>query len=105
MRIGTNSLRAVFFNQPFLKDIFHPRQRVILYGKLELTSHGLQLQNPQYELLKSDSEPADPEHAADGQDDDTLHTGRIVPIYEKTGNLTTKMQRVVVLPMIVGSSV
>ena len=96
VRDRSGSLRAVFFNQPFLKDIFHPRQRVILYGKLELTSHGLQLQNPQYEILKSDSEPGDPEHTADGQDDDTLHTGRIVPIYEKTGNLTTKMQRVVV---------
>ena len=61
VRDRSGSLRAVFFNQPFLKDIFHPRQRVILYGKLELTSHGLQLQNPQYEILKSDSEPADPE--------------------------------------------
>ena len=29
-------------------------------------------------------------------DDETLHTGRIVPIYEKTGTLTTKMQRVLV---------
>ncbi len=29
-------------------------------------------------------------------DDDTLHTGRIVPIYEKTGTVTTKMQRVLV---------
>jgi ATP-dependent DNA helicase RecG len=96
VRDRTGSVRAVFFNQPFLRDIFHPRQRVILYGKLELTSHGLQLQNPQYEILKSDAEPADPEQPPDSQDDDTLHTGRIVPIYEKTGNLTTKMQRVVV---------
>jgi ATP-dependent DNA helicase RecG len=86
LRDGTGSMRAVWFNQPFLADIFHPRQRVILYGKLELTSHGLQLQNPQYEILKSDDEG----------DDETLHTGRIVPVYEKTGNLTTKMQRVLV---------
>jgi ATP-dependent DNA helicase RecG len=96
VRDRSGSVRAVFFNQPFLKDIFHPRQRVILYGKLELTSHGLQLQNPQYEILKSEVDPADPEPPPDAQDDDTLHTGRIVPIYEKTGNLTTKMQRVVV---------
>jgi ATP-dependent DNA helicase RecG len=88
LRDRTGSLRAIWFNQPFLADVFHPHQRVILYGKLELTSHGLQLQNPQYEILKSD----DP---ADG-DDETLHTGRIVPVYEKTGNLTTKMQRVLV---------
>ena len=44
----TGALRAIWFNQPFLADVFHPHQRVVLYGKLELTSHGLQLQNPQY---------------------------------------------------------
>ncbi|MGB2716648.1 MAG: ATP-dependent DNA helicase RecG [Vicinamibacterales bacterium] len=88
LRDRTGSLRAVWFNQPFLSDVFHQHQRVILYGKLELSSHGLQLQNPQYEILKS-------EDPADG-DDETLHTGRIVPVYEKTGTLTTKMQRVLV---------
>ena len=88
LRDRTGSLRAIWFNQPFLSDVFHPRQRVILFGKLELTPHGLQLQNPQYEILKT-------EEGAEG-DDETLHTGRIVPVYEKTGNLTTKMQRVLV---------
>jgi ATP-dependent DNA helicase RecG len=88
LRDRTGSLRAVWFNQPFLSDVFHPHQRVILYGKLELSSHGLQLQNPQYEILKS-------EDASEGEDE-TLHTGRIVPVYEKTGTLTTKMQRVLV---------
>jgi ATP-dependent DNA helicase RecG len=99
VRDRTGALRAIWFNQPFLADVFHPHQRVILFGKLELTSHGLQLQNPQYEILKGDGE-AEPEpgHApsAPPTDDDTLHTGRIVPVYEKTGTLTTKMQRVIV---------
>ena len=94
VRDRTGSLRAVFFNQPFLGDVFHAHQRVILYGKLELTSHGLQLQNPQYEILKqeSDEEPG----AVPEADEETLHTGRIVPVYEKTGTLTTKMQRAIV---------
>jgi ATP-dependent DNA helicase RecG len=94
VRDHTGSMRAIWFNQPFLADIFHPRQRVILFGKIELTSHGLQLQNPQYEVLRhetgGDSGPREP------AEDETLHTGRIVPVYEKTGNLTTKMQRVLV---------
>ena len=90
----TGSLRAVWFNQPFLNDVFHPHQRVILFGKLELA-----LARP------ADAEPAvrDPRDArADGDergrraDDETLHTGRIVPVYEKTGTLTTKMQRALV---------
>ena len=91
VRDPTGALRAVFFNQPFLADVFHPHQRVILYGRLELSSHGLQLQNPQYEIVKSEG---DEEEAQ--SDIDALHTGRIVPIYEKTGTLTTKMQRVLV---------
>jgi ATP-dependent DNA helicase RecG len=97
LRDRTGSMRAIWFNQPFLNDVFHQHQRVILYGKLELTSHGLQMQSPQYEVLPAGAEAAGPtddegEAAADG----TVHTGRIVPIYEKTGTLTTKMQRVLV---------
>src|SRR5688572_26871877 len=91
VRDRTGALRAVWFNQPFLADVFHPHQRVILYGKLELTSHGLQLQNPQYEVIKTEGDEED-----GASDVDALHTGRIVPIYEKTGTLTAKMQRVLV---------
>jgi ATP-dependent DNA helicase RecG len=94
VRDGTGSLRAIWFNQPFLNDVFRPHQRVILFGRLELTSHGLQLQNPQYEILRS--EQPDDEQSGDVSEDETLHTGRIVPVYEKTGTLTTKMQRVLV---------
>ncbi len=98
IRDATGSMRAVFFNQAFLNDVFHPHQRVILFGRLELTSHGLQLQNPQYEVLRgdADADSASPADAGAGADDDTLHTGRIVPVYEKTGSLTTKMQRAIV---------
>jgi ATP-dependent DNA helicase RecG len=98
VRDKTGALRAIWFNQPFLNDVFRPHQRVILFGKLELTSHGLQMQNPQYEVLPQ--ETGESGDAPDAQppvgDDDTLHTGRIVPIYEKTGTVTTKMQRVLV---------
>ena len=43
-------------------------------------SVSLQLTNPQYEIL-------------DDEDGETIHTGRIVPVYEKTGTVTPKMQR------------
>jgi ATP-dependent DNA helicase RecG len=90
LRDRTGSLRAIWFNQPFLADVFHPHQRVILYGRLELSGHGLQLQNPQYEIVKT----ADRDEEA--AEDETLHTGRIVPVYEKTGILTAKLQRTLV---------
>jgi ATP-dependent DNA helicase RecG len=78
---GTGSLRAVWMNQSYLKDIFMRGQHVVLYGPLELRgSVGLQLLNPQYEIL-------------DDEEGETIHTGRIVPVYEKTGTVTPKMQR------------
>jgi ATP-dependent DNA helicase RecG len=91
VRDATGSLRAIWFNQPFLNDIFHPHQRVILYGKLELTPHGLQMQSPQYEILPDEEGEAPHDDAPQ-----TVHTGRIVPIYEKTGQLTAKVQRALV---------
>ena len=91
LRDQTGSLRAIWFNQPFLNDVFRPHQRVILFGKLELTSHGLQMQGPQYELVGDGLEEEEAE-AVEGP----IHTGRIVPVYEKTGQLTAKMQRTLV---------
>ena len=97
VRDRTGVLRAIFFNQPFLNDVFHPHQRVILFGRLELTPHGLQMQNPQYEILKESlKQGEDGSDAGAEADDDTVHSGRIVPVYEKTGTLTTKMQRAIV---------
>ncbi|MDQ3069929.1 MAG: ATP-dependent DNA helicase RecG [Acidobacteriota bacterium] len=92
VRDGSGSIRAVFPNQTFLKDVFKPHQRVILYGSVELRpGTGLQLASPDYEILSGE---AGAESA--GEDDQTVHTGRIVPIYEKAGTLTPKMQRALV---------
>ena len=60
----------------------------ILFGKLELTSHGLQLQNPQYEILNASELTTTPRRGRASRTTTTLHTGRIVPVYEKTGTLT-----------------
>jgi ATP-dependent DNA helicase RecG len=75
------SIRATWLNQPFLRDVFTTGQRVVLFGPTEMRGHGgLQLTNPQYEIL-------------DDEDGETIHTGRIVPVYEKAGSVTAKMQR------------
>ena len=78
---ASGSLRATWLNQPFLRDVFARGQHVVLFGPVEMRGHGgLQLTNPQYEIL-------------DDEDGETIHTGRIVPVYEKTGSVTPKMQR------------
>jgi ATP-dependent DNA helicase RecG len=80
--------RVVFMNQPFLEDVFVAGQLVALFGKVEWrTPGGLQLVNPQYEVLSDDAE--DGETSAE----DGLHTGRIVPVYERVGSMGTKLLR------------
>ncbi len=87
VRDASGAIRAVFPNQAFLKDVFKPQQQVVLYGLLEYRSGGLQFTNAEYEIVKGEMvEGAE-------ADDVTVHTGRIVPIYEKIGSVTTRMQR------------
>ncbi len=78
---ASGSIRVTWLNQPFLRDVFARGQQVVLFGLAEMRGHGgLQLTNPQYELL-------------DEEDGETVHTGRIVPVYERSGTVTAKIQR------------
>ena len=59
---GSGSVRATWFNQPFLRDVFVRGQSVVLFGPAEMRgSGGLQLTNPQYEMI--DDEDAAPARA------------------------------------------
>jgi ATP-dependent DNA helicase RecG len=76
-------LKAIFFNQPFLKEVLGTGARVVLFGLVERDAMGsrlLVMRSPQYELAVED------EHGG-------IHTGRIVPVYEKLGALTVKPLR------------
>ena len=54
LRDQTGSLRAIWFNQPFLKDVFHPHQRVILYGKQATAINGLNMTLTPFTSLNKD---------------------------------------------------
>lgn len=90
---ASGALRATWLNQPYLRDVFTTGQHVVFYGLVEMRGHGgLQLTNPQYEILDDDADRA--ADAGGGRAvAETVHTGRIVPVYEKTGAVTPKMQR------------
>ena len=59
VRDDSGTLTAVFFNQRFLRDVFHRHQQVALFSKVELTGHGVQMQSPQYEILADTEERRD----------------------------------------------
>jgi ATP-dependent DNA helicase RecG len=89
---ASGQIQVVWPNQAFLKDVIRPHTHVVLYGKAEYWgSRGMQLTDPEFEVLRSpaSSEP----HTTESDDLSGIHTGRIVPVYERTGSVTTNMQR------------
>jgi ATP-dependent DNA helicase RecG len=76
---ASGAIRCTWMNQPFLADILQPHLRVVVFGEVKLDSSGLHLLNPEYELVTDDISG--------------VHTGRIVPFYEKAGSVTPNMQR------------
>ncbi len=78
----SGSVKAKFFNQPYLSQVFQRGRKVILYGipRVDDYTQGISMINPEYEILA-------------GGSDQKVHSGRIVPIYRKIGRLTTRTLR------------
>jgi ATP-dependent DNA helicase RecG len=82
---GRARLRCLWFNAAYLRDKFKPGQMIALYGKVEEDSRTRELQivQPQFELLGDASDTG--ENGAEKKAAESLEIGRIVPIYESTG--------------------
>ncbi len=81
---GTGSLQVVWFNQPYLKNFLRVGTYVTLNGKLEMSYRSLSMVSPAFEKYKQDS----------------VHTGRIVPIYSETYGITSKYLRFILKPLL-----
>ncbi len=77
-------LTAKWFHGAYLNDILSQGQKIALFGKVEFDSYsrGLSMMHPEFEILSGDEEG-----------DASLHTGRVVPIYEAAGKVTTRVLR------------
>src|SRR5205085_9923795 len=73
------------FHGGYLANVFAEGMKVTLFGKIEYDPYTAELQmlHPEFEILAGDDE--------DGES--ALHVGRVVPIYEGTGKLTTRTFR------------
>ena len=76
---ASGAIRCTWMNQAFLADVLKPHLQVVIFGDVKLDSTGLHFMNPEYELVSDDLS--------------SVHTGRVVPFYEKTGTVTPNMQR------------
>ena len=76
----TGKISVLWFNQPFLVKTLYPGRLVSLSGKVGFFNRRLCLTSPDYELISEDG-------------DETMHTGRLVPIYSETSGLSSKWIR------------
>lgn len=92
----SGSIKAVWFNQRFLLTILKKGKLVNLAGKVvETAKGGICLSHPTHELINYKEQQI----AEDGQQN-TKHTGRLVPVYPETKRLTSKAFRYLMKPLL-----
>jgi ATP-dependent DNA helicase RecG len=82
---GRTKLKCIWFHAAYLEGRFQAGQMLALYGKVEEDRDGgLQIVQPQFEIL-GDINEAGGADEAEKKAAASLEIGRIVPIYESTG--------------------
>jgi ATP-dependent DNA helicase RecG len=75
----SGTIKAIWFNQPYLAKVLEEGTSVSLSGKIEHYKKGVQISNPMYEKMDTLG--------------DLTHTGRLVPVYSETAGLTSRYIR------------
>ncbi len=78
---GSGVLHAVWYNQPYLARLLKEGRRIFLHGRVQRQSGEIQMIAPEFELID--------------EAEDTLHVGRIVPIYPSTDGLSQRVLRTI----------
>ncbi|OGH29457.1 MAG: hypothetical protein A3E40_01900, partial [Candidatus Levybacteria bacterium RIFCSPHIGHO2_12_FULL_37_9] len=73
----TGSIDVIWFNQPYLVNVIRKGENISLSGKIDWYLHKIVLQSPEYEIGSSE----------------TIHTGRLVPVYSETRGVSSKWLR------------
>lgn len=77
---GNEKMEAIWYNQPYLIRLIKPKTILSVAGKVEAYRGKPLLQVEEYEILKT-------------IDEETIHTGRIVPVYPERKGLSSKTIR------------
>ncbi len=85
----TGTIKALWFNQPFLAQSLKEDDFVCLAGKATLSKQGLYLNNPVHEKINELEENGS-----------LTHTGRIIPVYSETRGVTSRWLRYIIKPLL-----
>ena len=75
----TGTLDIIWFNQPYLINVIRKGDKISLSGKVDWYLHKLLMQTPEFEIITN------------GQN--TIHTGRLIPVYPETRGVSSKWLR------------
>jgi len=89
----TGTVKALWFNQPYLAGTFKKGAIVCLAGKLVEKKGAKYLSSPMYEKVRE---------RFDSEEDHT-HTGRMVPVYPETAGVTSRWLRYIIKPLLKNS--
>jgi ATP-dependent DNA helicase RecG len=84
----TGAIKVTWFNQSYLIKTLKKGDYITLVGKTSLGKEGMYLASPAYEKLSSEIE--------------SIHTGRIVPVYPETEGLSSRWLRYILRPVLLG---
>ncbi|MCJ7792865.1 MAG: ATP-dependent DNA helicase RecG [Candidatus Marinimicrobia bacterium] len=84
----SGEIQVIWFNQPFLIKTIMPGQEIGLSGKVDWFGRSLVLVSPEYEIFK------------EGPKKETIHTGRLVPLYHETYGISSKWLRSRIAPLV-----
>lgn len=87
----TGAIKSVWFNQPYLINQFKPGRLINISGKVVMNKGRLCFSNPAYEIVGYGEIKTAKE---------SLHTGRLVPVYPQTTGLTSRWLRFAIKPML-----
>lgn len=82
----SGTIKAIWFNQPYLIRNLRKGTKISVSGKVSYAEEGLQFSNPAYEIIREEQRLA--------------HTGRLVPVYHETYDLSSRWLRFHIQPLL-----
>ena len=83
---STGSIKVIWFNQPFLSKVFRVGMIMNLAGTVDWFGRDISMVSPEYEIVRSNGQ--------------SIHTGRLVPVYPETAGVSSKWLRSRIWPLL-----